>query len=519
MSAPLTSPPPQLRAVIRPWRVDDRVGLVVALVVGFALRAPGLRAWYWGDEMQTVAIAKRSFADIPGALERDGAPPLFYLLLHGWMEIFGSSEASTHTLTTLLSLLTVVAAWWWARRHGGPWAAVLAAAAIAANPYLVRYATETRNYALFALLGVVAVGLSLDVLGGKHERAHLALGVVLGLTMLTHAWGLFFLPALLGAIVVASIESRDRELFRRGVVAGAIAAVVFVPWLPSFLDQTRHTGAPWNVRYSIGSTVNQTVDYFGGRGAAMLAVLAAAIAVVAALASKRLPTNALLVGLACAATLGLAYVASYIEPIWQARYGIVVVGAVLLVIAIVAARTRVGVGAFAVAILAMAALSARDASDVSVDAKPDATFRRVADEIAPDQPDYAIADQGTLNQLRFALGDELGDDVDYLSPIGVLDDPTLYDWRDDLDRLRDADPEAIVEDVVGAAPPGTVFVVVSKHDETAVAGFGGDAENEWQRLFTERANAIEAAALGDERLEVIGTDEVEGWTVTTLERA
>jgi hypothetical protein len=517
MSVPVASPVPATRRG-RVAALDDRLGLLAALVLGAALRLPGLRTWYWGDEIQTVAIAERSLTDIPSALERDGAPPLFYFLLHAWMQVFGSSETSTHALTLVLSLATVVAAWWWARRYGGPIAAVLAAGAVAANPFLVRYATETRNYALFALLGVVALGLALDVLGGRRMRAHLVLGVVLGFTMLTHAWGLFFAAAILGAVLVAALESRDRDLARRGVLSGALAVVVFSPWLPSFVDQSRHTGAPWNVRYSVGSTVDQTVEYFGNRAIAGLAVLVLVVGLVAAALGRRLPADAVLLGSACAVTLAIAFVVSYVEPIWQARYGIVVVGAVLVVLAILSARTRTGVVAYAALVVAMALFAARDASDVSLDAKPDAGFRRVADAIAPTAPDVAIADQGTLNQLRFALGDELGDDVDYLSPLGVLADPTLYDWRDDLDRLRNAEPRAVVDAALGDAAPGTVFVVLSKQDDVAVAGLGGASDNEWQRLFAERANGVRDAALRDPRLRVVDSREIEGWTVTTLER-
>jgi mannosyltransferase len=505
-------------AASRSYAANERLGLLAALVLGAALRLPGVRTWYWGDEIQTVAIAQRPLTDIPAGLERDGAPPLFYFLLHGWMKVFGSSEASTHSLTLVLSLLTVVAAWWFARRHGGPWAGFLAAAAIAANPFLVRYASETRNYALFGLFGVIGIGLALDVLDGKRPSAHLWLGVVLGLTLLTHAWGLFFAMALLGAILLAAVESRDARLAGRGVVAGVIALAVFAPWIPSFVDQTRHTGAPWNVRFSLPSTLDQTVEYVGGRGVAALSVAALGVALVAALVSKRLSANVLLLGGACAATLAFAFVASYVEPIWQARYGIVVVGAALVIAAIIAGRTRVGVAAFAVVIVAMALLAARDASDVSVDAKPDAGFRRVADAVAPTGVDVAVADQGTLNQLRFALGDDAGQDVSYLSPLGELDDPTLYDWRDDLDRLRAADPAKIVDEAVSAAVPGSHFVVFAKKDTSAIAGLGGDQGNEWQQLFTERTSAVQQAALRDARLTPVGTRELEGWTVTTLER-
>jgi hypothetical protein len=138
--------------------------------------------------------------------------------------------------------------------------------------------------------------------------------------------------------------------------------------------------------------------------------------------------------------------------------------------------------------------------------------------VAPTGVDVAVADQGTLNQLRFALGDDAGQDVSYLSPLGELDDPTLYDWRDDLDRLRAADPAKIVDEAVSAAVPGSHFVVFAKKDTSAIAGLGGDQGNEWQQLFTERTSAVQQAALRDARLTPVGTRELEGWTVTTLER-
>jgi mannosyltransferase len=501
------------RATATEW-----LGLLAVLVVGVVLRVPGVRAWYWGDEIQTVVIARRSLSDIPAALERDGAPPFFYVLLHGWMQVFGSSETSTHALTLLISMVTVVAAWWWARRYGGLCAGLLAAAAIAVNPYLVRYATETRNYALFALLGVVTLGLSLDVLGGKRTRAHYALGVIVGLTMLTHSWGIFFAAAVIGVLTLAATTSRDSDLVRRTAVAAALSALVFVPWLPTFAYQTRHTGAPWNVRYSIFSTLDQMTPYVGGRGSAALLLAAVLVGGVAALAAGRLPTNTVLLGAACAATPALAFIVSFIDPIWQARYGIVVVGAGLVVIAIVAARTRVGAASFAAVVVVMALFAVRDVKNAAADGKPDARFRRVADVIAPIDPDIAIADEGTLGQLRYELGDDRGADVQYLSPLGVLADPTFYDWRDDLDRLRAAVPDDEVDSAVSEAAPGTVVVVLRRADPGVSAGLGGDTDNEWQRLYATRAAEVAEAALADERFSVVGSRTVEGWIVTTLVR-
>jgi hypothetical protein len=511
------SPPPEVAHARTPTIVDAAT-LAALVVVGFVLRLPGVRVWYWGDEIQTVVISKRSLTEIPSGLARDGAPPLFYYLLHFWMRVFGSSETSTHSLTVLLGLLTIVAAWWFGRRHGGLWGALLAGAAIAVNPFLVQYSTETRNYALFALLGVVAIGLTLDLLLLETRYTHYVLGVVLGLTMLTHAWGLFFVPAVVGAIWLDAFVRRDRELAVRGGISLAIAIVLFAPWVPKFIDQTRHTGAPWNVRYSLPSTLDQMVPYVGNRAVAAIAVLAVAVAFVAAYLAKRLAIELVVAAVACVATLAAAFVYSYVTPVWQARYGLVVVGAALLVAGVVASRTRAGVGALSIALVAMAAWTVHEVSDIKKDGKPDARLRDVAAVVADDVPQIAVSDQGTLNTLRYYLGDEQGGPVRYISPYGQLPDPTFYDWRDDLDRLRAADPPAVAATPIADAAPGTTFLVVEKL-ASAPRPFGpSSGSNEYEQRFVQTATELETATLGDSRLAVVRTVDVDDWRITFLRR-
>ena len=44
------------------------------------------------DEGSPSGIASHPSGDIPGVLEQDGSPPLYYMLLHVWMDVFGRSE-------------------------------------------------------------------------------------------------------------------------------------------------------------------------------------------------------------------------------------------------------------------------------------------------------------------------------------------------------------------------------------------------------------------------------------------
>src|SRR5919199_2541496 len=75
--------------------------LVVLLAISAVVRTRILDAGYWIDEGITIGISSHSFTHIPHVLRHDGAPPLYYGLLHIWIKLFGDSEARTHTLSLL----------------------------------------------------------------------------------------------------------------------------------------------------------------------------------------------------------------------------------------------------------------------------------------------------------------------------------------------------------------------------------------------------------------------------------
>ena len=60
------------------------------MLISLYLRTRALGASLWMDEGLSIGIASQPFFDIPGVLRQDGSPPLYYLMLHVWMEVFGT---------------------------------------------------------------------------------------------------------------------------------------------------------------------------------------------------------------------------------------------------------------------------------------------------------------------------------------------------------------------------------------------------------------------------------------------
>lgn len=276
----------RLRAVA-PSLLAWRAALIVAVVVGIALRfIPAGSLWF--DEVQSVAIARLPWHGLLAALRQDGSPPLYYLLLHLWLGVFGTGTWTVRALSGLLSVATVPVVWLLARRvlpEEGRWPALLL---VATSPFAIRYASEARMYALVIFLVTVGALLVCRALEDPRWPRLMAVSGVASALALSHYWALFLLVA--AALGLWWRAWRGSTACLRVTVAIAGGAIPFLPWLPSMLFQIAHTGTPW--AHSSGFAVLMAIPVWAGAESTGWLLLAA------------IPLIFLLLGLAVAGALG-----------------------------------------------------------------------------------------------------------------------------------------------------------------------------------------------------------------------
>ncbi|HVE92387.1 MAG TPA: glycosyltransferase family 39 protein, partial [Actinomycetota bacterium] len=220
-------------------------GVASLTAASAVLRTEGLRVRLWLDEAISVGIASQPLGAIPGLMRRDGSPPLYYLLLHGWMEVAGQSEAALHLLSLAFGVAVVPVAYWAGRSLFGRRVGWMAAAMAAANPYITRYSVEVRMYTLLVLLSLVCVTCFVHAFVHGRRRWLPAFVLSLALTMYTHNWGLF-LALSLGVTALALGFRNGRSSVARTAAPFAVVGVLYAPWIPTLLAQARDVGAPWS---------------------------------------------------------------------------------------------------------------------------------------------------------------------------------------------------------------------------------------------------------------------------------
>ena len=162
----------------------------VAVIAGVVLRfwAPSP---LWLDEAISVNISKLPLAQVPRALSHDGAPPLYYVLLHFWMGIFGRGDIAVRALSGVVSVGTLPFLWLAGRRVGGRTVAWVTFFLGLTSPFAIYYATAARMYSLmvlFSVLGFLAVQRALE---RPSAGRLLSVSAATAALLYTHYWGLY----------------------------------------------------------------------------------------------------------------------------------------------------------------------------------------------------------------------------------------------------------------------------------------------------------------------------------------
>ncbi|MDP8975714.1 MAG: glycosyltransferase family 39 protein [Actinomycetota bacterium] len=438
---------PRLR---RPLVKDAVLLAGLVAVVGFLWGRAAGSMWYWTDEGISVGIASHPFGDIPTLLRQDGSPPLYYLLLHVWMKLFGTSEASTHTLSLLFSMATVPAALWGGWSLYGRRAGWMCALLAALNPFLATYSSETRMYSMVVLLGLLATGSFVHAFVFGRRRYLAAFAVFLTLLLYTHNWGLLFGVGAVLALVPCVLFNSDRKrLMVDATLSFGFVALAYAPWLPTLLYQRGQELQPWAFPVTLQAARAEIVGLFGGGdilGTAAAVVLGAGVAS-GLVVMLRMPLSRSAVGIIAAAVLVAVVISGgWITSVWVYRYLAAVVGPLILVAgAGLAGGGRTALAALWVVALATAPIATKGASHHKSNsgALGDQAGRQLR------AGDLVISTDPHVVPL---LAHYLPSGVRYVTTSGPVADEGIVDWRKMTDRLRDGQPATTLPPLMESLP-------------------------------------------------------------------
>lgn len=442
---------------------------VVVVALGIALRFVATSP-LWLDEALTVNIARLPLGEMFEALRRDGSPPLYYVVLRGWTELFGPGDLAVRSLSGLFAVAALPFAWTAGRQLGGRRVGAAAVVLLATSPFAIRYATEARMYSLVIFLVLVGYVLVRRGLLASRPSWFVLAGVATtsGLLALTHYWSFYLLAVVAGLLLTRWRLRRDTGAARL-VAAMAAGAVLFLPWLGAFVYQLGNTGTPWGTPAGPVDAVITTLTDFGGGRPAEGRVLAVVLGLLAVVGLTGRPSGPLRIEIdlrtragvrpeaaVAGCTLAVAILASWLAgSAFASRYTAALFPLAVLTVAWGIAQLgdrRVGLVVLAVASLLGLAGGARNAVTDRTQAAEVATHiesRAAPDDVVvycPDQLGPAVDRllDPRLSQMTFPTGGS----------------PAIVDWSNYEARNRAADPAEFAREVLDVAGrDATVWLV------------------------------------------------------------
>jgi mannosyltransferase len=504
------SAPAVTRRLPSPARRTDRVVVAGLTVAALLLRLPYIGRAYWIDEALTIGIASHPASSIPGVLRHDGAPPLFYLLLHYWLDLFGSSPVATHCLPLIISFLTVPAGYWAGRELFGRSAALATSALMATNPFLSWYSTETRMYTLVVLLAIVGTTFSWRAV--RSGRRYDAAGAVLsGAALLyTHAWCMYLVAMTAVTLLVHALRAGDRRLQKRILLGGVVVVALWLPWVPTFVVQTASSAAPWAGAPSPADFFSDPATVLGGTLAILIVPLLGAGAVLTWWArSGRRPVllgrveagadgPAPYIAVAALLTTIVGWIGAEIQPSWTIRYLAVVAGPYLIAAGGYLVTREVGrwtLWAVCVLLTIWSVIG-------SLLPNPNATYAKdnMGAVAAATNPSLAPGDVVIVTQTEQVPVAHfyLRSGLTFMNPMGPVADPTYVNWTRVLARLEAATPCRALAPTLNAMPVGSRVLEIDPFKEMGVAG------SAWSTVVTRQMRTVDAFLASDPALHRVG---------------
>lgn len=227
----------------------------------------------WHDEGFTMAMVQFDPWEIIQRTMRDVHPPIYYLSLHYWIKLFGTSELASRGFSAILGVGLLPFFYGIVKRLFDIKVARIAVFFGSFGPFLIRYSQEARMWMLLAFLVTGATYFFIMALDKKKNRWWILYSIFLSLAAYTQYFGLFILPVHWFFVFLKSYNPpfafRLKPIFSPAWWLSNIFILgLFSFWFQVILNQTHRVSASywiqksWMTIRTVPGTLYRFLSYF-----------------------------------------------------------------------------------------------------------------------------------------------------------------------------------------------------------------------------------------------------------------
>jgi hypothetical protein len=240
------------------------VGILLLLLCSSFFALHNSNTAYSSDEVWSIKTAGLNYNAGMTALKADVHPPLYFLILHSWIRLFGTGERAIRSLSGLFYLLSVFAVFGIGRGLYGTKTGLLCAAVYLSSPLAILSAQFARMYSLLSLLAVLSTWLYLQF-SSKPRVSRLLFALYVAVNIFGTFTHIAFFFLLFGQVVTYFFFYR-RIRMKRFVVAMVLSLVPYLfLWSPILLRQITNSGegTAWVKKPGLSMLADLLLQYGG----------------------------------------------------------------------------------------------------------------------------------------------------------------------------------------------------------------------------------------------------------------
>jgi len=188
------------------------------------------------DEPFTIFHAQKSLSDIIKiSMANEATPPLFMILTHFWIKLFGIGPYSVRFLPLIFNALTVLFIYWTGKRYFGFWAGLIASGMFLLSNYHFFYGLEARTYSLMSLATAASLYYFLRFAENQQDRKALAGLIVSNIVLVySHHFGWF---VIFSQLIAGLFYTRSLKSFLKFLIPPVATVVAFTPMIVVIVRQ------------------------------------------------------------------------------------------------------------------------------------------------------------------------------------------------------------------------------------------------------------------------------------------
>jgi mannosyltransferase len=183
-----------------------------------------------GDEPFSIFHAQMDVSTIIDVISKGNNPPLYELILHFWIKLFGVSEFSTRLPSLIFSSITVGFIYKIGRNHFNKSVGIIAGLLFILSNYQVLLAHESRVYALVGMLTAISMFHFFEFITKSKNRNRSLIVVIFSNIFLIYSHYMSFFILIVQLIYVLS-KSDLRTKFKKEILTAV--GVIFIFYLPN----------------------------------------------------------------------------------------------------------------------------------------------------------------------------------------------------------------------------------------------------------------------------------------------